>query len=210
MPINLQLLAKWAALKSSKIATWPPSPPTTPTSCQSATSLGLTPSTCSGTPSRGICRGRASFSDSPSRPSGTGAPIRCVTNTGASVLPNPGVNRPICRCSAVGDRPALPVCQEPVPRQGRLYLMWLPEASAHVPHGVPRDDQQDPLHRCVATSGFGSSDSFSCHRADLIHFHPDMVACVHPAECERFCGTAVGCSNIAYPKLVVDLMPNGG
>lgn len=37
-----------------------------------------------------------------------------------------------------------------------------------------------------------------------------MVACVDPAECERYCGTAVGCSNIAYPKLVVDLMPNGG
>ncbi|CAF99317.1 unnamed protein product [Tetraodon nigroviridis] len=39
--------------------------------------------------------------------------------------------------------------------------------------------------------------------------YTDKVACVHPAECERFCGTAVGCTNIAYPKLVVDLMPNG-
>uniref|UniRef100_H2T5T7 Sodium/glucose cotransporter 1 n=1 Tax=Takifugu rubripes TaxID=31033 RepID=H2T5T7_TAKRU len=39
--------------------------------------------------------------------------------------------------------------------------------------------------------------------------YTDVVACVDPADCERFCGTAVGCSNIAYPKLVVDLMPNG-
>ncbi|XP_055012458.1 sodium/glucose cotransporter 1-like isoform X2 [Boleophthalmus pectinirostris] len=39
--------------------------------------------------------------------------------------------------------------------------------------------------------------------------YPDEVACVEPAECERFCGTEVGCTNFAYPKLVVDLMPNG-
>lgn len=31
-----------------------------------------------------------------------------------------------------------------------------------------------------------------------------------PSECEKYCGAAVGCTNIAYPKLVVDLMPNGG
>lgn len=37
-----------------------------------------------------------------------------------------------------------------------------------------------------------------------------MVACVDPAECKLYCGTDVGCTNIAYPKLVVDLMPNGG
>lgn len=37
-----------------------------------------------------------------------------------------------------------------------------------------------------------------------------MVACVDPTECEKYCGTGVGCTNIAYPKLVVDLMPNGG
>lgn len=36
-----------------------------------------------------------------------------------------------------------------------------------------------------------------------------MVACVEPAECEKYCGVSVGCSNIAYPKLVVSLMPNG-
>ncbi|XP_015149914.1 sodium/glucose cotransporter 5 isoform X8 [Gallus gallus] len=37
----------------------------------------------------------------------------------------------------------------------------------------------------------------------------DAVACVDPEECTRVCGAAVGCSNIAYPKLVVELMPSG-
>lgn len=41
-------------------------------------------------------------------------------------------------------------------------------------------------------------------------FTPDEVACVDPNECEKYCGASVGCTNIAYPKLVVDLMPNGG
>uniref|UniRef100_W5MTV5 Solute carrier family 5 member 9 n=1 Tax=Lepisosteus oculatus TaxID=7918 RepID=W5MTV5_LEPOC len=38
---------------------------------------------------------------------------------------------------------------------------------------------------------------------------PDEVACVDPEDCERICGARVGCSNIAYPKLVVELMPVG-
>ncbi|XP_034525960.1 sodium/glucose cotransporter 2 isoform X1 [Ailuropoda melanoleuca] len=37
----------------------------------------------------------------------------------------------------------------------------------------------------------------------------DEVACVVPEVCKRVCGTEVGCSNIAYPRLVVKLMPNG-
>uniref|UniRef100_A0A6Q2WRL5 Solute carrier family 5 member 9 n=1 Tax=Esox lucius TaxID=8010 RepID=A0A6Q2WRL5_ESOLU len=39
--------------------------------------------------------------------------------------------------------------------------------------------------------------------------YPDEVGCVDPTECNRICGAAVGCSNIAYPKLVVELMPVG-
>ncbi|XP_057177486.1 sodium/glucose cotransporter 1 isoform X2 [Triplophysa rosa] len=39
--------------------------------------------------------------------------------------------------------------------------------------------------------------------------YTDVIACVDPEECQRYCGTSVGCTNIAYPKLVVDLMPNG-
>ncbi|KFU98232.1 Sodium/glucose cotransporter 4, partial [Pterocles gutturalis] len=37
----------------------------------------------------------------------------------------------------------------------------------------------------------------------------DTVACVDPEECARVCEAAVGCSNVAYPALVVRLMPSG-
>uniref|UniRef100_H3B8V3 Solute carrier family 5 member 9 n=1 Tax=Latimeria chalumnae TaxID=7897 RepID=H3B8V3_LATCH len=40
-------------------------------------------------------------------------------------------------------------------------------------------------------------------------FPVDEVACVDPTICESVCGARVGCSNIAYPKLVVELMPVG-
>ncbi|NXQ51845.1 SC5A9 protein, partial [Anthoscopus minutus] len=39
--------------------------------------------------------------------------------------------------------------------------------------------------------------------------YPDEVGCVDPDVCKRVCGAAVGCSNIAYPKLVMELMPDG-
>ncbi|XP_045149266.1 sodium/glucose cotransporter 5 isoform X2 [Echinops telfairi] len=39
--------------------------------------------------------------------------------------------------------------------------------------------------------------------------YPDDVGCVVPSECLRACGTEIGCSNIAYPKLVIELMPTG-
>ncbi|KAI4557553.1 hypothetical protein MJT46_014232 [Ovis ammon polii x Ovis aries] len=35
------------------------------------------------------------------------------------------------------------------------------------------------------------------------------VACVVPSECVKHCGVKVGCSNYAYPMLVMELMPNG-
>nr|KAF6274275.1 solute carrier family 5 member 10 [Myotis myotis] len=38
---------------------------------------------------------------------------------------------------------------------------------------------------------------------------PDDVGCVMPSECLRACGAEIGCSNIAYPKLVMELMPIG-
>ena len=37
----------------------------------------------------------------------------------------------------------------------------------------------------------------------------DDVGCVTPSECLRACGAEIGCSNIAYPKLVMELMPIG-
>ncbi|XP_056118421.1 sodium/glucose cotransporter 2 [Rhinichthys klamathensis goyatoka] len=39
--------------------------------------------------------------------------------------------------------------------------------------------------------------------------YPDEVGCVEPRICKEVCGTGVGCSNIAYPKLVVSVMPTG-
>ncbi|KAJ8280248.1 hypothetical protein GJAV_G00052290 [Gymnothorax javanicus] len=39
--------------------------------------------------------------------------------------------------------------------------------------------------------------------------YPDEVGCVVPEVCKEVCGTEVGCSNIAYPKLVVSVMPSG-
>nr|XP_011762430.1 sodium/glucose cotransporter 4 isoform X4 [Macaca nemestrina] len=38
---------------------------------------------------------------------------------------------------------------------------------------------------------------------------PDEVGCVDPDVCQSICGARVGCSNIAYPKLVMTLMPVG-
>ncbi|XP_067846354.1 sodium/glucose cotransporter 4 isoform X2 [Heptranchias perlo] len=39
--------------------------------------------------------------------------------------------------------------------------------------------------------------------------YPDQVGCVDPDVCQSVCGSRVGCSNIAYPKLIVELMPIG-
>ncbi|KAJ8403769.1 hypothetical protein AAFF_G00346370 [Aldrovandia affinis] len=39
--------------------------------------------------------------------------------------------------------------------------------------------------------------------------YPEEVGCVVPEVCKEVCGTEVGCSNIAYPKLVMSLMPSG-
>ncbi|XP_078523877.1 sodium/glucose cotransporter 1 isoform X2 [Lissotriton helveticus] len=39
--------------------------------------------------------------------------------------------------------------------------------------------------------------------------YTDEILCVLPEECKRICDTEVGCTNIAYPKMVVDLMPDG-
>ncbi|KAM4026315.1 sodium/mannose cotransporter SLC5A10 [Anomaloglossus baeobatrachus] len=40
-------------------------------------------------------------------------------------------------------------------------------------------------------------------------YRTDAVGCVVPEECVKVCGAEVGCSNIAYPKLVIELMPSG-
>ena len=37
----------------------------------------------------------------------------------------------------------------------------------------------------------------------------DEVACADPEVCKSVCDNEVGCSNIAYPKLVLKLLPIG-
>ncbi|CAG0913907.1 unnamed protein product, partial [Notodromas monacha] len=38
---------------------------------------------------------------------------------------------------------------------------------------------------------------------------PNQVACADPVTCEEFCGNRKGCWNIAYPYLVINLLPAG-
>uniref|UniRef100_H2YKJ8 Uncharacterized protein n=1 Tax=Ciona savignyi TaxID=51511 RepID=H2YKJ8_CIOSA len=35
------------------------------------------------------------------------------------------------------------------------------------------------------------------------------VGCAIPSECQRYCGASGGCTNVAYPKLVLEIMPVG-
>ena len=39
--------------------------------------------------------------------------------------------------------------------------------------------------------------------------YTDEVACADPVACNIYCGSQSGCSNLAYPRMVIDLMPNG-
>ncbi|XP_074178984.1 sodium/myo-inositol cotransporter 2 isoform X2 [Rhinolophus sinicus] len=38
---------------------------------------------------------------------------------------------------------------------------------------------------------------------------PDQVACADPDICQKVCGNPSGCSDIAYPKLVLEILPTG-
>ncbi|XP_039696121.1 sodium/myo-inositol cotransporter 2 [Pteropus medius] len=38
---------------------------------------------------------------------------------------------------------------------------------------------------------------------------PDQVACIVPEICQEVCSNPTGCSNIAYPKLVLEILPTG-
>ena len=37
----------------------------------------------------------------------------------------------------------------------------------------------------------------------------EEIGCIDPEKCMAFCGSKSGCSNIAYPKLIIDTMPVG-
>lgn len=40
-------------------------------------------------------------------------------------------------------------------------------------------------------------------------FFLDEIGCFPGSDCLKICGHRNGCSNMAYPKLVIDLMPSG-
>ena len=40
-------------------------------------------------------------------------------------------------------------------------------------------------------------------------FFSDSVGCVDKDECERYCENPLGCTDIAYPKLVLEILPTG-
>lgn len=52
-----------------------------------------------------------------------------------------------CVCHVTGDSAAVPRSSESHTREGRLHHVWLLEAAAYVPHGVPRHDQPGPVPR---------------------------------------------------------------
>ncbi|KAG9487386.1 hypothetical protein GDO78_007308 [Eleutherodactylus coqui] len=39
--------------------------------------------------------------------------------------------------------------------------------------------------------------------------YTNEIACVVPSKCQEYCQTPVGCTNIAYPTMVIKLMPDG-
>lgn len=47
---------------------------------------------------------------------------------------------------------------------------------------------------------------FTC---SWIFFFPDEVACVDKDICYEICQSYAGCTNIAYPRLVLGIMPEG-
>ncbi|MEJ1288121.1 hypothetical protein NN561_019151 [Cricetulus griseus] len=60
-----------------------------------------------------------------------------------------------------------------------------------------------------SSSGFKQCQLESSSLKSPLNVSPDMVACVLPSECVKQCGVDIGCTNYAYPMLVLKLMPMG-
>ena len=39
--------------------------------------------------------------------------------------------------------------------------------------------------------------------------YPEIVACADPDICESYCDSRTGCSNVAYPLLIMNILPDG-
>ena len=53
------------------------------------------------------------------------------------------------------------------------------------------------------------SQDFDLQMTEFYVYIVDLVGCAEPETCREICGNPAGCTNIAYPLLVVKLMPNG-
>ncbi|CAG0895970.1 unnamed protein product [Darwinula stevensoni] len=40
-------------------------------------------------------------------------------------------------------------------------------------------------------------------------FYTDDIACISPEKCQAYCGNPVSCTNMAYPRLILEIMPPG-
>nr|XP_042103656.1 sodium/glucose cotransporter 4 isoform X3 [Ovis aries] len=98
--------------------------------------------------------------------------------------------------------------QKSVPCQGGLRAGGLPEDPAHVLHRHARHDQPGPVPR-VRKHVLRQPEKAWDNLGLTATTSADEVGCVDPDVCQAICGARVGCSNIAYPKLVMALMPVG-
>uniref|UniRef100_H2YDP8 Uncharacterized protein n=1 Tax=Ciona savignyi TaxID=51511 RepID=H2YDP8_CIOSA len=64
---------------------------------------------------------------------------------------------------------------------------------------------------CIMAASFKILPVYMFVMAGMISraLFPNEVACAEPSECLRVCGNEQGCSNIAYPKLVLEILPSG-
>lgn len=53
------------------------------------------------------------------------------------------------------------------------------------------------------------SHDYYLTRGCVLRGYADRVACVDPDVCESVCQSRVSCTNIAYPTLVLELLPDG-
>ncbi|XP_059988887.1 sodium/mannose cotransporter SLC5A10 isoform X1 [Lagenorhynchus albirostris] len=88
----------------------------------------------------------------------------------------------------------------PVSQVGRKSMQMLSCPVAEVGSGPCWEPPRQRWGRSDPTSG-------ACKEPGVDG--ADDVGCVVPSECLRACGAEIGCSNIAYPKLVLELMPTG-
>ena len=100
-----------------------------------------------------------------------------------------------------------------------MHLGGLSQTTTLVPDGIPGNDQPNIVPKYGHTYFIIQKEIFLkkftvTTVAKSILFvillsSTDEVGCVDPGECKKYCDNPVGCSNIAYPWLVMTLLPVG-